>query len=78
MRILTTFLSTIAVNAFAIAPAAACTWDKTASVKKKMTVAQAPFAGTPDDVAIGTNDLSDKVLQEEILLPVPGDKPTGE
>ncbi|GAB4517020.1 MAG: hypothetical protein Tsb0019_16630 [Roseibium sp.] len=76
MRLLSTAVAAIAVSAFTIVPASACAWNKTAKVKDKMTVAETAIVPQVDtDVAIATNDLSDEILKEEILLPVPEDKP---
>lgn len=76
MRLLSTGVAAIAVTAFAIAPASACSWGKTAKAKEKMTVADVSVVPQVDmDVSIATNDLSDEILREELILPVPADKP---
>ncbi|MEO9526673.1 hypothetical protein [Roseibium sp.] len=76
MRLLSTSVAAIALAAFAIAPANACSWGKSAKAKEKMTVADTMIVPQVEtDVAIATNDLSDDILKEEIILPTPGEKP---
>ncbi|QFT34716.1 hypothetical protein K1718_26585 [Roseibium porphyridii] len=75
MRLLSTGVAALALTAFAIVPASACSWGKTAK-SKNMTVADTTVIPEVDtDVSIATNDLSDETLEEAIVLPVPGDKP---
>ncbi|WP_420412453.1 hypothetical protein [Roseibium sp.] len=65
MRLLTSGLAALAVCAFAVAPAHACSWGKTAS-SGKMTVAET--STVPEtDVSIATNDLSEETLKEVIV-----------
>ena len=72
MQKLTFGVTALAFSAFAIAPAMACSWDKTAGYSKpNMTVAEAPVVlkdGT--EVAIATNDLSEEAISEAVLLPL--------
>jgi hypothetical protein len=69
MRLLSTGIAALAVTAFAIAPAAACSWNKTAQAKQ-MTVAETPVApDTGTGVAIATNDLSDAIVSETVIQP---------
>lgn len=76
MRFLSTGVAALALTAFAIVPAQACSWNKTAKAEDKMTVAETLTAPQIDtDVAVATNDLSDQILSEEILLPQPEEKP---
>lgn len=76
MRLLSIGLSAGAILAFAIVPASACSFGKTAKVKPKMTVADtAVIPQVETDVSIATNDLSDEVVSEKALLPIPGEKP---
>ncbi|CTQ54562.1 hypothetical protein LP7551_03096 [Roseibium album] len=77
MRHLKTGVAALALTAFAIAPAGACSFGKSAQVKPKMTVADTAVVPQVDtDVSIATNDLSDKAVSGKIILPVPQDKPT--
>ncbi|POF34074.1 hypothetical protein [Roseibium marinum] len=76
MRLLTTGIAALALTAFAVAPASACPWDKTAQAKQKMTVAEVTTLPQFDtEAAIATNDLSDETLRKMSVLPVPGEKP---
>lgn len=61
MRVLSLTLSALAVSAFAIAPANACEWMKSAESTNQTVVEVVPE--TPD-VSIATNDLSEAVLKE--------------
>ncbi|GGB47468.1 hypothetical protein GCM10011316_19510 [Roseibium aquae] len=61
MRVLSLTLAVLASSAFAIVPASACSWGKTAS-KDKMTVAEIPTV-KDGDVAVATNDLSDALIK---------------
>ncbi|MEE4014022.1 hypothetical protein V1T76_18295 [Roseibium sp. FZY0029] len=73
MRLLSTGIAALAVTAFAIAPAAACSWNKTAKAKQ-MTVAETPvLPDTGSDVAIATNDLSDAIVNESVIQPTMGE-----
>jgi len=77
MRLISTAIAGLAIAAFAIAPAHACSWGKTAKADKNMTVADTSIVPEVDtDVAIATNDLSVEVTQEEVILPVPEEAPT--
>ncbi|WP_422374340.1 hypothetical protein [Roseibium sp.] len=77
MRFLSTGVAALALTAFAIVPAQACSWNKSAKAEDKMTVAETLTAPQIDaDVAVATNDLSDQVLSEQILLPQPAEKPS--
>ncbi|GAA0787665.1 hypothetical protein E1180_01850 [Roseibium denhamense] len=75
MKLLTLGAAALAVSAFAIAPAHACSWGKTASKDKNMTVATTDqLQSTADtDVAIATNDVSDGLLKS--LQPATESKP---
>lgn len=76
MRLLTSGVTALALTAFAVVPAQACSWGKTAKAEDKMTVAETATVPQVDtDVSIATNDLSDEVLKEQIVLPVPGETP---
>ncbi|TYC79973.1 hypothetical protein FMN63_01645 [Stappia sp. BW2] len=73
MRLLSTGIAALAVTAFAIAPAAACSWNKSAQAKQ-MTVAETPvLPETGSDVAIATNDLSDAIVNESVIQPTGGE-----
>ncbi|MGS4986647.1 hypothetical protein ACVDG9_01705 [Roseibium sp. RP-7] len=73
MRLLSTGIAALAVTAFAIAPAAACSWNKTAQ-SKQMTVAETPvLPDTDSDVAIATNDLSNAIVSETVIQPTTGE-----
>jgi hypothetical protein len=61
MRVLSLTLSALAVSAFAIAPAAACEWMKSAESTNQTVVEVVPET---TDVSIATNDLSEAVLKE--------------
>lgn len=77
MRLISTAIAGLAIAAFAIAPAQACSWGKTAKADENMTVADTSIVPEVDtDVAIATNDLSVEVTQEEVILPVPEEAPT--
>lgn len=77
MRLINTAIAGFALTAFAIAPASACSWGKTAKADENMSVADTTFVPEVNvDVAIATNDLSDEITQEEIILPVPAKEPT--
>ena len=70
MHLLKSGVAVLALTAFAVVPAQACSWNKTASVEDKMTVADTADVPQIDtDVAIATNDLSNDVLAEQIILP---------
>jgi len=69
MRVLSLTLAVLASSAFAIVPASACSWGKTAS-KDKMTVAEIPTI-EDGDVAIATNDLSDATIKSMTDLKKP-------
>lgn len=74
MHLLKTGVAALALTAFAVVPAQACSWGKTAKAEDKMTVAETSTVPQVDtDVAIATNDLSEDILTEEIVLPE--DKP---
>ncbi len=76
MRLISTAIAGLALTAFAIVPASACSWGKTAQADDNMTVADTAIVPEVDtDIAIATNDLSDEVTQEEIILPVPEEAP---
>ncbi len=76
MRILSTVVAGLAVSVFALAPAHACSWGKTAKAKTQMTVAETTVVPQVDtDVSIATNDLSDEVIKEMLVLPIPAEKP---
>jgi len=73
MRLLSTTLASLALTAFAFAPANACPWSKTSEAKTDMTVAETTLLPQEDtDVSIATNDLSDDL----VLRPAPAEKPT--
>ncbi|WP_305984803.1 hypothetical protein [Roseibium sp. MMSF_3544] len=77
MRLISTAIAGLALTAFAIVPASACSWGKTAKADTQMTVADTTIVPDVDtDVAIATNDLDTEVLQEEVILPVPEEAPT--
>ncbi|MCK7613405.1 hypothetical protein [Roseibium sediminicola] len=70
MHLLKSGVAVLALTAFAVVPAQACSWNKTAKAEDKMTVAQTDSIPQIDaDVAIATNDLSDDALTEQIVLP---------
>lgn len=70
MHLLKSGVAVLALTAFAAAPAQACPWDKTAKAEDQMTVAETATVPQVDtDVAIATNDLSDDILTEPIILP---------
>lgn len=72
MRLLTTGIAALAVSAFAVAPAYACSWGKTAS-KDNYTVADtSDIPETDMSVSIATNDLSEDTIKK---LTVPEDNP---
>ena len=76
MRVLTPVLTTLAMTAFAVGSAQACAWNKTAKAETNITVAETTATPWTDQtVAVGTNDLSDTVLAEETIRPVPTEKP---
>ncbi|MHA7775069.1 hypothetical protein [Roseibium sp. M-1] len=76
MRLLNTGVAALALTTLTVLPASACPWDKTAQADNNMTVAETVVVPDIDtDVAIATNDISDAVLPEATVLPVPGDKP---
>jgi len=76
MQLLKSGVAALALTAFAVVPAQACSWGKTAKAEDKMTVAETEEVPQVDtDVAIATNDMSDETLNEQIILPVPGDRP---
>jgi hypothetical protein len=76
MRLLSTGVAALAVTAFIIVPANACS-GKSAKLKSKMTVADTTVVPQVDtDVSVATNDLSDEAVAGKIILPVPGEKPT--
>ncbi|MES0883241.1 hypothetical protein [Roseibium sp. SCP14] len=75
MRLMSILFSALALIAFLIAPASACSWSKSAD-SQQMTVAdvsEVPQTGA--DISLATNDLSDDVLLEVSPLPVPVEKP---
>lgn len=75
MRLLKTGIAALALAAFAIAPASACSWHKTAKAKEKMSVAETTVIPDADgDVSIATNDLRDGILKKRPILPA-GEKP---
>ncbi|MFN3129580.1 hypothetical protein [Roseibium sp.] len=75
MRLLTTGIAALVVSTFALAPAHACSWGKTAKAKD-MTVAETTVAPEIDtDISIATNDLSDQVLQEMTVPEVETEEP---
>lgn len=70
MHLLKSGVAVLALTAFAVVPAQACSWNKTAKAEDKMTVADTADVPQIDtDVAIATNDLSNDVLAEQIILP---------
>lgn len=72
MRVLSLTLAAFAISAFAVAPASACEWMKSAQ-KDDLSITQSePVAA---DISIATNDLSDGALEEMTLLPVPDTQP---
>jgi len=76
MRYLKSSVAALALVAFAAVPAQACSWGKTAKAENKMTVADTTIVPpVGETVAVATNDLSDEVLAEEIILPQPEEKP---
>ena len=76
MRLMSTGVAALALTAFAIVPAQACSWNKTAKADTKMTVAETLVVPqTESDVAIATNDLSTEVLSDQTVLPLPEEKP---
>lgn len=75
MRLLSAGVSALALTAFAIVPASACSWGKTAKTKD-MTVAETAILPTADEnVSIATNDLSEEALKEMNLLVEPVEEP---
>lgn len=72
MRVLSLSVAALAVSAFAIAPASACEWMKSAESANQTVVEVLPE--TPD-ISIATNDLSDEVLNEVTLEPVTDETP---
>lgn len=77
MRLISTAIAGLALTAFAVVPASACSWNKTAKADEKMSVADTSIVPEVDtNIAIATNDLSDEVVQEEAILPVPVEEPT--
>ncbi|MEP2880135.1 MAG: hypothetical protein ABJL55_02575 [Roseibium sp.] len=77
MRHLSTGITALALTAFAIVPASACSWGKSAKAKDNMTVAETTIV--PDintEISIATNDLSDEALKDMILLPETAEDPT--
>jgi hypothetical protein len=71
-----TCMAALALTALTIVPANACTWEKTAQAKQKMTVAETTVVPDIDtDVAIATNDISDANSPAGTVLPVPGEMP---
>ncbi|MES0810230.1 hypothetical protein ABLO27_12170 [Roseibium sp. SCPC15] len=76
MRLLSILFSALALIAFLIASASACSWSKSAD-SQQMTVADTSEVPQVDtDISLATNDLSDDVLLETDPLPVPVDEPT--
>ncbi|MEP3430789.1 MAG: hypothetical protein ABJN98_19050 [Roseibium sp.] len=76
MRHLSTGISALALIAFAIVPASACSWGKSAKAKDNMTVTETMIAPDVDtDISIATNDLSDEALKDMILLPDTAEDP---
>ncbi|MTI44592.1 hypothetical protein JM93_02458 [Roseibium hamelinense] len=73
MRILSLTLAVIATSAFAIAPASACSWMKSAE-SEKITVATAPTADD-SNVSIATNDLSVETIKEMAIMPEAAEAP---
>ncbi|MTI00259.1 hypothetical protein [Roseibium sp. RKSG952] len=63
MRILSLTVATLAASAFAIAPAAACNWMKSAE-SEQMTVATLPADDDAGTVSIATNDLSLETIKQ--------------
>lgn len=72
MRVLSLSVAALAVSAFAIAPASACAWMKSAESTNQTVVETVPE--TPD-VSIATNDLSEAVLKEVTAEPSADEKP---
>lgn len=73
MRVLSLTLAAFALSAFALVPASACEWMKSAQ-KDGLSITQSePVAA---DISIATNDLSEGALEEMTILPVPDTKPT--
>jgi len=71
MRVLSPTLAAFAISAFALAPASACEWMKSAQ-KDGLSITQSePVAA---DISIATNDLSESVVKEMTTLPVPDTK----
>ncbi|MCX2724401.1 hypothetical protein [Roseibium salinum] len=76
MRLLKTAIAALALTAFAILPANACSLHKSAKAKEKMSVAETIVVPDVDtDVSTATNDLTDDVVKGTIILPAPGEKP---
>jgi len=73
MRLLSSLALIGAVSAFAIAPASACSWMKSAEADDQMTVVQT-LPTTVEDVAVATNDLDiEAPASPALLLPVDGE-----
>ncbi|MEP0234687.1 MAG: hypothetical protein ABJP02_07025 [Parasphingorhabdus sp.] len=66
MRGLKTSVAAFALAAFAVSPALACEWSKSAKTKTKMTVAQTTEV---PEVAIATNDLPMEVTSNITVIP---------
>ncbi|MBS8262276.1 hypothetical protein [Roseibium polysiphoniae] len=66
MRGLKTSVAALALTAFAVSPALACEWSKSAKAKTKMTVAQTTEV---PEVAIATNDLPVEVTSNITVIP---------
>ncbi len=71
MRVLSLAVTGAALLGFAIAPASACEWMK--SAKSNMTVVET-VPETPD-VSVATNDLAPEILEEVTTAPQPEEKP---
>lgn len=77
MRLMSTGITALALTAFAIIPASACPWGKTAEATQDMTVADTTVVPRVEsDVSIATNDLSDEALRDVILQPEAAEEPT--
>lgn len=76
MRLLKPAIAALALTAFAILPANACSWHKSAKAEEKMSVAETIAVPEVDtDVSTATNDLTDELLEGTVVLPVPGEEP---
>lgn len=78
MRLLSSLVLASAVSAFAIVPASACSFMKSAESDDQMTVVKT-LPKTVEDVAIATNDIDiEAPASPALLLPIDGEKDTAE